>query len=99
MYKRISIIFNHRRVIRRWKTVDEAVDIAHSAVFANMGQNCCSASRTFVQEGIYDKFVEKATKLASGRKVGDQFDPDTQIWPLVSLKRFVYFLRRVLYLI
>lgn len=34
--------------------VDEAVEIAHNAIFANHGQNCCAGSRTFVQEKIYD---------------------------------------------
>jgi len=63
--------------------VDEATKIAHDAVFANMGQNCCAGSRTFVQEGIYEKFVEKAAYLASQKKVGDQFDVDTEIGPLV----------------
>jgi len=63
--------------------VDEAAKIAHDAIFANMGQNCCAGSRTFVQEGIYEKFVEKAANLASQKKVGDQFDVDTQIGPLV----------------
>lgn len=48
-----------------------------------MGQNCCAASRTFVQENIYDIFVEKAAKLASGKKVGDQFDANAEILPLV----------------
>lgn len=64
-------------------TVDEAAKIAHDAVFANMGQNCCAGSRTFVQERIYDKFVEKASKLASEKKVGDPFDNSTHIGPLV----------------
>lgn len=48
-----------------------------------MGQNCCAGSRTFVQEGIYENFVEKAANLASQKKVGDQFDVDTQVGPLV----------------
>lgn len=48
-----------------------------------MGQSCCAGSRTFVQEDIYDEFVERATKLASEKKVGNQFDPDTKIGPLV----------------
>jgi len=52
-------------------------------VFANMGQNCCAGSRTFVQEGIYEQFVERAASLASQKKVGDQFDVDTQVGPLV----------------
>ena len=51
--------------------LDEAVDIAHAAIFNNHGQNCCAGSRTFVQAGIYDKFVAKAKAKAEGRKVGD----------------------------
>jgi acyl-CoA reductase-like NAD-dependent aldehyde dehydrogenase len=53
-----------------------------------MGQNCCAASRTYVQENIYDAFVKKAAKLASDKKVGDQFDVDTEIWPLVSEEQY-----------
>ena len=56
--------------------IDEAVDIAHAAIFNNHGQNCCAGSRTFVQAGIYDKFVEKARQKAQARKVGD---PWTQV--------------------
>nr|QUH22251.1 aldehyde dehydrogenase 1 [Megoura viciae] len=68
--------------------VDEAVKIAHNSVFVNMGQNCCAASRTFVHENIYDEFVKKAAKLASDKKVGDQFDVNSQIWPLVSKEQY-----------
>ena len=39
--------------------IDEAVDIAHAAIFNNHGQNCCAGSRTYVQAGVYDKFVAK----------------------------------------
>ncbi|XP_060854833.1 aldehyde dehydrogenase 1A1-like [Rhopalosiphum padi] len=68
--------------------VDEAAKIAHDMVFVNMGQNCCAASRTFVQENIYDTFVKKAAQLASNKKVGDQFDDNAQIWPLVSEEQY-----------
>lgn len=34
--------------------LDEAVLIAHNAIFANHGQNCCAGSRTFVHENIYN---------------------------------------------
>lgn len=51
-----------------------------------MGQNCCAGSRTFVQEGIYDEFVKKAAVLASQKKVGNPFDSNTQVGPLVSFK-------------
>lgn len=41
-------------VILNDANVEEAAEIAHNAIFANHGQNCCAGSRTFVQEGIYD---------------------------------------------
>ena len=51
--------------------MDEAVEICYEAIFANHGQNCCAGSRTFVQAGMYDRFVEKAAARAKARKVGD----------------------------
>jgi aldehyde dehydrogenase (NAD+) len=44
--------------------VNEAVEIAHNAIFANASQNCVAGSRTFVQEKIYDDFVRKAVEMA-----------------------------------
>jgi len=51
--------------------VDEAVEIAGSAVFVNNGQLCTAGSRTFVHKDIYDEFVAKAKKRAEGITVGD----------------------------
>lgn len=64
--------------------MDEAVNIAHGAIFNNHGQNCCAGSRTFVQEKIYDKFVAKAKAAAERRVVGDPFTQGTQQGPQVS---------------
>lgn len=64
--------------------IDEAVEIAHNAIFANHGQNCCAGSRTFVQEGIYDEFVRRAAVLASKRKVGNPFEAGVQQGPQVD---------------
>lgn len=33
--------------------LDEAVELAHNAVFVNMGQCCSAATRTFVHESKY----------------------------------------------
>lgn len=68
--------------------MDEAVEIAHNAIFANHGQNCCAGSRTFVQEGIYDAFVKKAVEKAKNRKVGDPFQKETQQGPQVDDEMF-----------
>lgn len=66
-------------------TVEEAVQWAHSAIMANHGQNCCAGSRTFVQEEIYDKFVDMAKACAENRLVGDPWDPITMQGPQVYL--------------
>lgn len=63
--------------------LDEAVQIAHDAVFLNHGQNCCAGTRTFVQAGIYDAFVKRATNLAKGKKVGDPFAAGIEQGPQV----------------
>lgn len=66
--------------------MDEAVEIAHNAIFANHGQNCCAGSRTYVQSGIYERFVKKAAEMAKARKVGDPFDKNTQQGPQVKVQ-------------
>lgn len=73
--------------------VDEAAQIAHDAVFYNHGQNCCAGTRTFVQAGIYDKFVKRATELAKAKKVGDPFQDGVEQGPQVirqSIKKLLF---------
>jgi aldehyde dehydrogenase (NAD+) len=75
--------------------LDEAVAIAYNAIFDNHGQCCCAGSRTYVQAGIYDQFVKKATEKASARKVGDPFSTDVQQGPQVDQEMFDKVLRLV----
>lgn len=66
-------------------TVDEAVQIAAFATFANCGQCCCAGTRTFVHENIYDEFVKRATKYAKENfNVGDAFDAKTVLGPQID---------------
>jgi len=39
--------------------LDHAIDIAIRGAFINCGQNCISAERFLVQDGIYDEFLKK----------------------------------------
>ncbi|XP_017782637.1 PREDICTED: retinal dehydrogenase 1-like [Nicrophorus vespilloides] len=75
--------------------LDEAVEIAHNAIFANHGQNCCAGSRTYVQAGIYDAFVKKAADMAKARKVGNPFVAGTQQGPQVDKDMFEKVLRMI----
>jgi aldehyde dehydrogenase (NAD+) len=64
--------------------LDEAVEGAHLGLFSNQGQSCCAGSRVFVEDTIYDRFVEKSVARARKRVVGDPFDPNTELGPLVD---------------
>ena len=58
---------------------DMAMDGVQLGILFNQGQVCCAGSRVFVQEGIYDKFVEAAVKAFNNVNVGDPLDPNTQM--------------------
>jgi aldehyde dehydrogenase (NAD+) len=68
--------------------LDEAVEGAHFGLFFNHGQCCCAGSRVFVEEKIYDRFVEKSGARARKRTVGDPFDPQTEQGPQVDQAQF-----------
>ncbi|KNA25410.1 hypothetical protein SOVF_006850 [Spinacia oleracea] len=61
--------------------IDQAVELAHFALFFNQGQCCCAGSRTYVHESVYDEFVEKAKARAIKRVVGDPFRKDIEQGP------------------
>nr|CAI5818601.1 unnamed protein product [Callosobruchus analis] len=64
--------------------IEQAVEAAHFGVFFNQGQVCCAGSRTFVEDKIYDEFVERSVERAKKRVVGDPFNPDTEQGPQVD---------------
>ena len=63
--------------------MDYAVDKSHFALFFNQGQCCCAGSRTYVEESIYDEFVERSKERAQKRVVGSPFDLKTEQGPQV----------------
>lgn len=64
--------------------LEQAVPAAASACFFLTGQNCMAATRLFVHEKIHDQFVEGLGKAAQTFKVGDGFEPDSMIGPLIT---------------
>jgi len=64
--------------------LNTAVDIATDGLFENHGQCCCAASRTFVQEEIYEAFIKKAVEKAQKIKVGDPFNAATLQGPQID---------------
>ncbi|KAF8011458.1 hypothetical protein BT93_J1924 [Corymbia citriodora subsp. variegata] len=68
--------------------IDQAVELAHIALFYNQGQCCAAGSRTFVHESVYDEFVEKARARATKRVVGDPFKPEVEQGPQIDNGQF-----------
>lgn len=66
--------------------VDAAVDGAIQAKFRNAGQTCVSANRLYVQASVYAEFAEKFTDRVRKLKVGDGFDRDVAVGPLIDAK-------------
>jgi aldehyde dehydrogenase (NAD+) len=88
--KRISLELGGKspNIIFEDTDLDEAVEGAHLGLFVNQGQSCCAGSRVFVEEKIYDAFVEKSVARARRRRVGDPLDPGTDQGPQVDETQF-----------
>ncbi|KAL2822947.1 aldehyde dehydrogenase [Aspergillus granulosus] len=68
--------------------IDNAISWSNFGIFFNHGQCCCAGSRILVQEGIYDKFVERFKERAAKNKLGNPFEMDTFQGPQVSQIQF-----------
>lgn len=63
---------------------DKALEGAQKGILFNQGQVCCAGSRIFVQEGIYDKFVNALAEEFKKVKVGLPWEDDTQMGAQVN---------------
>jgi acyl-CoA reductase-like NAD-dependent aldehyde dehydrogenase len=52
--------------------------------FVAAGQTCICGSRLLVQRSIHDRFVSSLTAIARSIRIGDPFNPHTQLGPLIS---------------
>ena len=68
--------------------IENAIAGAASSIFFNHGQCCCAGSRLYIQQGVYDQVLEGVKKEAQKIKVGDGFDPTSDMGPLVSKEQF-----------
>jgi betaine-aldehyde dehydrogenase len=63
---------------------ETAVDYALNAVFFHAGQVCSAGARLIVEKTIHDKFVEEVIERTKHIKLGNGFDEDTQMGPVIS---------------
>ena len=64
--------------------IEQAVQGAIASKFRNAGQTCVCANRLFVQDAIYDAFVEQLAAEVSKLKVGSGLDEQVTLGPLIN---------------
>lgn len=56
---------------------------------SNGGQACASIERVYVESEIYSDFIEKISSMAQKLNVGDSFDENTDVGPLINEERIL----------
>ncbi|WP_440875995.1 aldehyde dehydrogenase family protein [Thalassotalea sp. PLHSN55] len=67
--------------------VDHAVENLSGAVTLNAGQVCCTASRWYIHEDIYQEFVDKAKAKYQSTKVLNGAHPEAEMGPICTEKQ------------
>lgn len=67
--------------------IDAVVAASVPNKYFNAGASCIGPTRFYVQDSVYDAFVEKFTAAASTIKVGSGLDPETTMGPLANGRR------------
>lgn len=67
---------------------DSAVRAAVMGIMVNAGQICAASSRLVVHEDIANRFLEALAEKTRQVKVGDPFDPATQVGPVVCSRQY-----------
>lgn len=67
--------------------LEKTLDLAVMQKFRNAGQICVSPTRFYVQEGIYQRFVDGFAARTAGMKTGHGMDADTRMGPLANVRR------------
>jgi len=66
---------------------DNALNGITAGIFGASGQSCIAGSRLYLQNKIYDNFLNKLIERANKIKLGGPMDPSTQMGPLASFKQ------------
>ncbi|TSE29142.1 3-sulfolactaldehyde dehydrogenase [Tepidimonas thermarum] len=64
--------------------IDSAVEGAFASKYRNAGQTCVCSNRIYVQEGVYEAFVQKFAAKVATAKVGNGFEDGVNQGPLIE---------------
>jgi 1-pyrroline-5-carboxylate dehydrogenase len=78
-------------IVTRNADLDKAVEGVARSAFGYSGQKCSACSRVYVEEPVYDEFMERLKKRTQELIVGDPTDRDTYVGPVIderAVKRY-----------
>jgi 5-carboxymethyl-2-hydroxymuconic-semialdehyde dehydrogenase len=83
--KRVSLELGGKSPVVVFADADPelAVDAALAQIFTLNGQRCTAGSRLLVARPLYEQIVEAVAARARAVRVGDPFDPRTELGPLI----------------
>ena len=66
---------------------DNAINGIMASIFGASGQSCIAGSRLYLQEDIYNEYLEELKSRVEGIKIGDPLSTTTQLGPLATLNQ------------
>ncbi len=63
--------------------LERALDAVVFMIYSLNGERCTSSSRVLLEASIYDEFTHRLAERARAIRVGDPFDPATEMGPLI----------------
>ena len=72
--------------VREDADLDGAVEALVDGSFYNSGQSCCGIERIYVQEGLWEPFVDRFVDAARDYRLGDPLDPQSSLGPMASAR-------------
>ncbi|HRH47670.1 MAG TPA: aldehyde dehydrogenase family protein [Panacibacter sp.] len=77
------------------ENIDNVAAAALEGVVYNNGQSCCAVERIYVQEKIYDQFVNSYVEQVKKMVVGDPMQPATEIGPLSRKEQMEFLISQI----
>ena len=71
-------------IVTRNADLEKAVEGVARSAFGYSGQKCSACSRVYVEEPVYDEFIERLTARTQELIVGDPTDRDTYVGPVID---------------
>jgi acyl-CoA reductase-like NAD-dependent aldehyde dehydrogenase len=79
--------------VRADADLDDAIGNLVDGAFFNSGQCCCGIERIYVNEALYDRFIDGVIDLTRGYKLADPLDKATTLGPMAHV-RFADWVRK-----